>query len=89
MLVILLLLLAVPGLAEGRIYPISVGAYVGGIVMDGASSYGGQEINPLLRSSDGRFGNRGVVIMSGLAVGGLVAQVQLQCAPSRSSLFPC
>jgi len=45
---------------------VSLTAHGAASLADGISSWGRYESNPLLRSSDGRFGSRGATIKSGL-----------------------
>jgi hypothetical protein len=62
---------------DNRLYWGSVAFVVGSVVADGASSYGGYEANPLVRSSDGRLGMRGIAI--GAGVMGVALLVQRLC----------
>lgn len=55
-----------------RQYRLSLLALAAGTGMDIASSWDQPEVNPLLRSRDGRFGHRGVAIKLSL-VGSVVA----------------
>jgi hypothetical protein len=50
-----------------RLWWTSVAALGAATALDIQSSWGRREINPLLRSSDGRFGGRGVAIKIGVA----------------------
>jgi hypothetical protein len=52
-----------------RAFEISL---AGAIAADTASSWGCYEANPLLRSSDGRFGAKGAAIKVGISGGGLL-----------------
>lgn len=55
-----------------RWWLVSVAALVGAHAADVASSYGRQEVNPLLRTASGRFDARSMGIKMGL-VGGILA----------------
>lgn len=50
-----------------KIWTISIAALLGGTTMDAASSWGKAETNPILRSANGTFGMRGLMIKGGLA----------------------
>ena len=59
--------------AEGKaLYRVSVVAVIGTSATDAASSWGRLEANPLLRSGDGQFGGKGLIIKAGLTAGILV-----------------
>lgn len=58
-----------PWLGPLRAFEISL---IGGVAADSMSSWGCFESNPLLRSADGRFGARGLVIKAGISGGGLL-----------------
>lgn len=45
-----------------RMYPYSVAAMYSGSMLDAASTWHQREANPLLRSPDGTFGTRGLVV---------------------------
>jgi hypothetical protein len=57
-----------------RMWKASVAALAGASAVDAASSWGGHELNPLLRGTNGNFGGRAVAIKAGLAGGILVGQ---------------
>lgn len=61
-----------------RIWIASMIAAVAGTSFDAASSWHRPESNPLLASSDGRFGAKGLGIKAGFAAGLLVPQVLLR-----------
>jgi len=76
-------LLSAPTFAQNRTAPagprqdavaISRYAFVAGQVADIATSLGHWELNPLLRSPDGKFGIRGVAYKSAFTVGLLATQ---------------
>lgn len=70
-------LLCCAGIARGQNRPLywsSVAALTAAHVADTHSSWGKYEANPLLRSSDGRFGLRGAAVKSGIAAGNLTVQ---------------
>lgn len=50
-----------------KVWAASIAALLGGTTMDAASSWGKSETNPLLRSANGTFGMRGLMIKGGLA----------------------
>lgn len=50
-----------------KIFTVSIAALLGGTVMDAASSWGKAETNPILRSANGTFAMRGLLIKGGLA----------------------
>ena len=49
------------------LWKISMAAMIGATAFDAATSMGKHESNPLLRSSDGSFGAKGIAIKGGLA----------------------
>ena len=55
-----------------KVWAASIAALLGGTMMDAASSWGKSETNPLLRSANGTFGMRGLMIKGGLA-GAMIA----------------
>jgi hypothetical protein len=55
-----------------KIWALSIAAVLGGTTMDAVSSWGKAETNPLLRSANGTFGARGLLIKGGLA-GAMIA----------------
>jgi len=57
-------------------------ALAGASAADLASSWGGQEANPLLRGTDGRFGTRGAAVKFGI-VGGIIALERLWLRDER------
>lgn len=57
-------------------------AVAGASAADLASSWGGQEANPLLRGTDGRFGARGAAVKFGM-VGGIIALERLWLRDER------
>jgi hypothetical protein len=63
---------------SSTIWKISMAAMLGATAMDAASSMGKQESNPLLRSSDGTFGARGIAIKSSLAALCIAPQLLLR-----------
>jgi hypothetical protein len=58
-----------PWLTPFRAYEISM---IGAVAADSASSWGCFEANPLLRSTDGRFGAKGTLIKVAISGGGLL-----------------
>ncbi len=50
-----------------KVWAASIAALLGGTTMDAASSWGKSESNPILRSANGTFGMRGLLIKGGLA----------------------
>lgn len=71
---VLLCLLSTVAAAGDRLYWGSVAFMVGGVVMDASTSYGMYEGNPLMRSSNGRLGVRGIAIGAGVMGVALLAQ---------------
>lgn len=70
-------LLCFAGIARGQdrqIYYSSVASLTAAHVADVYSSWGRLEVNPLLRSADGRFGTGGAVVKSSLLAGNLTVQ---------------
>lgn len=59
---------------DNRLYWASVAAMAAGSAADGATSYGGGELNPLLRGKDGRLGKKGISIKAAIVGGTIVAQ---------------
>jgi len=55
-----------------KVWAASIAALLGGTTMDAASSWGKSESNPLLRSANGTFGMKGLMIKGGLA-GAMIA----------------
>lgn len=55
--------------SERRLWKWSVAALVAATAADAATSMNNSEANPLLRSSNRRFGARGLLLKSGLAAG--------------------
>ena len=58
-----------------RLWVVSCLALIAATSFDSASSWGKYEGNPLLRSSDGRFGAKGLMIKSAIGGGSLVPQI--------------
>ncbi len=61
-----------PASTVDKIWALSIAAVLGGTTMDAVSSWGKAETNPLLRSANGTFGARGLMIKGGLA-GAMIA----------------
>jgi hypothetical protein len=61
-----------------KLWVISCVALIAATSFDAASSWGKYEGNPLLRSSDGRFGAKGLMIKSAVAGGSLAPQILLR-----------
>ncbi len=61
-----------------KIWTASIAALLGGTAMDAASSWGKSETNPLLRSANGTFGMRGLMIKGGLAGAVLAPEVLMR-----------
>lgn len=59
---------------RGRFWKASVVALAGATAADAASSVGRIELNPVLRSADGRFGARGIAIKAAISGGAVFAQ---------------
>jgi len=57
-----------------RWWVVSVAALVAVNVLDAHSSWGRVEVNPMLRSRDGRFGGRAVAIKGGVTAGMVVIE---------------
>ncbi|MCW5980529.1 MAG: hypothetical protein KIT09_20790 [Bryobacteraceae bacterium] len=70
---------------RGKLWWASVAALVGASLVDAHSSWGRQELNPVLRGSNGQFGFKGVAIKGGIAGGVIAAQsLLLQNNPQAS-----
>ena len=54
---------------RSRLWKVSVAVLAAATAVDGASSWGRLEANPLLRGADGRFGVQGVSIKLGVLAG--------------------
>jgi hypothetical protein len=63
---------------SSTIWKISMAAMLGTSAIDAASSMGKQEGNPLLRSSDGKFGARGIAIKGSLTALCIAPQLLLR-----------
>jgi hypothetical protein len=78
LLALALLLSAAPAPAASRFWRtmnrISQVAFVAGNAADAHSSYGRQELNPVLAGRDGRFGSRAITIKAGIGAGWLIFQ---------------
>jgi hypothetical protein len=57
-----------------KIFRATQAALLAGQSLDCASSWGKYELNPMLRSADGRFGGRGLSFKLGIAAGSLLAE---------------
>ena len=69
-------------------WKVSVGALAGGSALDSASSWQQYEANPLLRGADGRFGDRGLVIKSGVVIGLVAIQyIVVRRCPKAAKIF--
>jgi hypothetical protein len=68
-------------------WKISIAAMLGASAFDAASSMGKVESNPLLRSSDGTFGSKGIAIKAGLAGASLVPQLLLRNRKDLRKVF--
>lgn len=62
-------------------------AMVGASAWDAFSSMGKSESNPLLRSSDGNFGGKGIAIKAGLAGAALLPQYFLRDRKDLRKIF--
>jgi hypothetical protein len=60
------------------LWKISIATMLASTALDAGSSMGKHEANPLLRSSNGTFGSRGIAIKAGLAGFTLVPQIALR-----------
>ena len=58
----------------GKLWWTSVFAMVGASAVDAHSSWGRQEMNPVLANENGRFGGKGIALKAGIAGGIAVAQ---------------
>ena len=67
-----------PDRRSETIWKISMAAMLGATAIDAATSIGKNERNPLLRSSDGSFGGKGIAIKSSLAALCIVPQILLR-----------
>ena len=54
--------------SHGKLWWASVAAMVGASILDTHSSWGRQELNPILANGSGRFGGRAVAIKAGVAI---------------------
>jgi len=54
--------------SHGKLWWASVAAMVGASILDTHSSWGRQELNPLLANGSGRFGGRALAIKAGVAM---------------------
>jgi hypothetical protein len=63
-----------PGARPSKLWRISVVALAASSSADAWSSYGRHEMNPLLRSPDGRFSGKAIGIKAAIAGSGVVAQ---------------
>ena len=70
-----------------KLWWISVAALGVASILDAQSSWGRQELNPLLRSSDGRFGARGVVVKTSI-MGGITVLEWLGLRRDRKLAAP-
>jgi hypothetical protein len=70
-----------------KLWVASSVALIAGTSFDAASSWGKYEANPLLRSSDGRFGSKGLMIKSAVAGGSLVPQILLRKRRKMQRMF--
>lgn len=59
---------------RGKLWWASVAALIGASFVDAHSSWGRQELNPVLRDANGHFGMKGVAIKGGIAGGVIAAQ---------------
>lgn len=66
---------AAPKPKSSKLWVTSMFAFAGGTTLDGVSSWGRKEANPLLTSANGNFELKGVLIKAGLA--GMVLVPQL------------
>ncbi len=62
----------------------SMGAMAGGSAADALSSWRGCETNPILRSGDGRFETRAVIIKSAILAGVVTAEVLIKRKPGAA-----
>jgi hypothetical protein len=61
-----------------KVWAASIAALLGGTTMDAASSWGKSETNPILRSANGTFGMRGLLIKGGLAGAVLAPEILMR-----------
>lgn len=59
---------------RGKVWWASVGAMIGASFFDAHSSWGRQELNPVLRGTNGEFGAKGIALKVGIASGVAIAQ---------------
>ncbi len=69
------------------VWEVSMAAMVGASAFDAFSSMGKSESNPLLRSSDGNFGAKGIAIKAGLAGASLFPQYLLRNRKDLRKVF--
>lgn len=69
------------------LWKVSIAAMLAASAFDAASSMGKNEQNPLLRSSDGTFGTRGVAIKFGLMGASLAPQIIFRNRKDLRRLF--
>jgi hypothetical protein len=72
---------------NSRVWKLSLLALAGATSADALSSWGKQEGNPLLRSSNGTFGLRGLTIKSGLTGGSFITQYMMRNNPKAQKTF--
>jgi hypothetical protein len=72
---------------NSRAWKLSLLALAGATSADALSSWGKQEGNPLLRSSNGTFGLRGLTIKSGLTGASFIPQYMMRNNPKAQKTF--
>jgi hypothetical protein len=75
------------GARAATVWKISIATMLGATAWDAASSMGKQEANPLLRSSNGTFGGKGIAIKAGLAGLSLAPQIIFRDRKDLRKLF--
>jgi hypothetical protein len=70
-----------------RLWMGSLFAVIGASTFDAATSWGKEEANPVLRSSSGQFGARGIAIKAGIAGAVLIPQLLLRKHLQLRTLF--
>jgi hypothetical protein len=69
------------------IWKVSIAALLAASAFDAASSMGKVEQNPLLRSSDGTFGGKGIAVKFGLMGAAITPQILLRNRKDLRKLF--
>jgi hypothetical protein len=70
-----------------KVWAASVAAFLGGTAADAASSWGKSETNPLLRSANGAFGMKGLMVKGGLAGAVVAPEILMRNDPEARKKF--